>query len=123
MNRADGSLVQMKCSAAFCTYINESARVVSHPSCKHSICFSALSETFLLKYINALHSKEVLEHEKGTGGSGLLLDYTDLKINIYKAFMRFVSIKNKYNIGKNEARGLLLHKSENVNQTISRHLE
>ena len=40
------------------------------------------------------------EQEKGTGDSGLLLDNVNLKINIYKIFLLFVSIKNKYTIGK-----------------------
>lgn len=44
--------------------------------------------------------KEVREHEKGTGDSDLLSDNTGLKINIYKAVLLFVSIKNKYSIGK-----------------------
>lgn len=80
-----------------------------------------MQETFLLKCRKDLLSEGVIEHEKGAGHSDLLFKNINLKININKASLHFVSIKNKY--WRNDVSEILLHKGKNGSSTTPRHLE
>lgn len=67
----------------FCSFFALSMNKSEHTGCKRGIRFRALDETFLLKCINALYGREVLEHEMCAGS----LDSTNLKINIHMALL------------------------------------